>query len=162
CHNYESAFAHFPPGTDANGYSTATHLLPYLEQDNLFRTVDFTKALTDNANAATRGTKIKVYLSPRDPIESVPATAWGATNYVYCAGTKIGLKDNDGVFYAGSKTKIVSITDGTSNTVLAGETLKGDGGDKPVTVLRQIVRLKAGGGQEGEAAQAGVAEWQVG
>src|SRR5205823_4254126 len=67
----------------------------------------------------------------------------GATNYLFSAGSKPGLKDNDGVCYQDSLIRLPGdITDGTSNTVLAGETLKGDGGTKAVDVRRQHVALK--------------------
>jgi prepilin-type N-terminal cleavage/methylation domain-containing protein len=36
-HNYESANNHLPPGTDANGLGCIVLLLPYIEQDNLYR-----------------------------------------------------------------------------------------------------------------------------
>ena len=60
------------------------------------------------------------------------------------AGSKMSLTDNDGAFYRDSKNKFpATFTDGTSNTVLFVELLRGDGGKKAVTVQRQHVRLKA-------------------
>src|SRR6202042_2538474 len=67
---------------------------------------------------------------------------FGATNYLWCAGSKPSLADNNGIFYQNSKVKLTDITDGTSNTMMAGETLKGDGGVKATTVKRQHVLLK--------------------
>jgi type II secretory pathway pseudopilin PulG len=158
-HNYESTFGVLPPGADANGFSTLAVLLPYVEQDNLFRQIDFTKTPGDPANAAPRATVIQTYLSPRDPIPpAFPAS--GPTNYLFCAGSKTALKDNDGVFYPNSKQNIVAITDGTSNTAALGETLRGDGGTKPVTVQRQHVRLK--NGEEGGENEVGVKDFADG
>src|SRR5439155_17825329 len=76
----------------------------------------------------------------RDPLVRVPQD-YGATNYLFSAGSKPTLKDNDGVFYQDSGVSLAAIPDGTSNTILAGETLKGDGGTKAVDVRRQHVVL---------------------
>jgi prepilin-type processing-associated H-X9-DG protein len=65
----------------------------------------------------------------------------GATNYLYCAGDKFDLKDNTGLFYWNSKVKFADITDGTSNTFMAGETLKGNGRVNQTDVKRQHVLL---------------------
>ena len=54
----------------------------------------------------------------------------GRTNYVGCAGMFGDIDDpfwgkRPGVFYMGSKVKLTSIIDGTSNTIAFGETLGG-------------------------------------
>jgi type II secretory pathway pseudopilin PulG len=146
--NYESAYTRFPAGVDDKHYSAAAKLLPFIEQDVLYRAIDLKKPADDKANARVRATVIKTYLSPLDPVLSVSADA-GATNYLFNAGSKYPLKDNDGMFYLDSKVKIADITDGTSNTMLAGETLKGAAGGR--TAQRQYVGLPA-------AALAGLAE----
>jgi hypothetical protein len=90
------------------------------------------------------------------------ADAPGPTNYLLCAGSKLTLKDNDGVFFQESTSQYpASIPDGTSNTVFAAETLKGDGGTKPVTVQRQHVRLKAAD-LEGGKPDTVMKDWQAG
>jgi type II secretory pathway pseudopilin PulG len=130
-----------PAGNDKNHFSATARLLPYLEQDNVYKMIDFDKPITDKANAPARGAKIKVLLSPSDPVQSVNEE-FGATNYLFNAGTKHSLDDNDGVFYQDSKLNFpAAITDGTSNTIFIGETLKGDGGKKAVDVHRQYVLL---------------------
>jgi type II secretory pathway pseudopilin PulG len=121
-----------PPGVDDNNFSTAAKLLPYIEQGNLYNSLKFDKPITDEANAAARKTVVATFLDPLDPIKSVRDDS-GATNYLY----------NDQVFFRNSKLKYpAGFPDGTSNTILAGETLKGDGGEKAEDVRRQYVLLK--------------------
>src|SRR5262249_58040405 len=47
CHFYHDNAGCFPEGNDARNFSTAARLLPYLEQDNLFKLIDFTRPVTD-------------------------------------------------------------------------------------------------------------------
>jgi prepilin-type processing-associated H-X9-DG protein len=142
-HNYLSAYNKFPPGNDANNFSATAYLLPFVEQDNLFKKIDFTKPMDDKANAEARRAVVKIFVSPLDPVPAVDP-AYGPTNYLFCAGSKPALADNDGVMYQDSKVKISDIVDGTSNTLLTGETLKGAkaAGGAPPDVRRQYVRLK--------------------
>jgi type II secretory pathway pseudopilin PulG len=122
--NYDSTYGMMPAGVDDKHFSTAAKLLPFIEQDVLYRSIDLKKAADDKANARIRATVIKTYLSPLDPVLTVSADA-APTNYLFNAGSKFSLKDNDGLFYLDSKVKIGDIPDGTSNTMVAGETLKG-------------------------------------
>jgi type II secretory pathway pseudopilin PulG len=143
CHNYNDTFGFLPSGNDDKNYSAAAKLLPFIEQDQVYKSIDMTKAMDDPANAATRAIIIKTFLSPNDS-QARPNKDFGPTNYLFCAGSKASLKDNDGIFYQNSKVKLPGdIPDGTSNTLFIGETLKGDGGTKATDVKRQYVRLKA-------------------
>jgi type II secretory pathway pseudopilin PulG len=142
CHNYHDTYGFLPSGNDDRNYSAAAKLLPFVEQDNLYKTIDMTKAMDDPANAAARSTLVKVFMSPLDP-QAQPNKDFGPTNYLFSAGSKASLKDNDGIFYQDSKTKLTDVTDGTSNTLMIGESLKGDGGTKATDVKRQYVKLKA-------------------
>jgi len=131
-HNYADSNRNLlPSGIDANGFSTVTKLLPYVEQDNLYKSIDLNKPFDDKANAEARKTVVKTFLSPLDPVQTVK-DGWGATNYV----------GNDLAFPAKLNSAFpATFTDGLSNTILFAETLKGDGGRKAVTVQRQIVLL---------------------
>jgi type II secretory pathway pseudopilin PulG len=158
CHIYHDANGTFPPGNDANNFSAAAYLLPYIEQEAVFKQIDFKKPMDDKANAAARKVVIKTFLNPLDKVRAV-SDDYGATNYLFSAGSKPALADNDGVFFQDSKVKIADITDGTSNTLFTVETLKGDGGVKAMDVRRQHVLLKKED-LKGIKEEAGVKEWE--
>jgi type II secretory pathway pseudopilin PulG len=140
-HNYESAYGKLPAGVDDNHFSVAAQILPFIEQANLYKTIDFKKPVEDKANAPARQAVIKVFLNPQDPVLNV-SPDFGATNYLFNAGSKPALDDNDGIFFHNSQVKFPDVSDGLSNTLFACETLKGDGGVKAMTVKRQHVLLK--------------------
>jgi prepilin-type processing-associated H-X9-DG protein len=158
CHIYHDANGTLPPGNDGNNFSAAAYLLPYIEQANLFQTIDFKKSVDDKENAAARKTVIKTFLNPRDNVPP-PNGDYAPTNYLFSAGNQPALADNNGVLYQDSKVKLTDVTDGTSNTMMAGETLKGDGGVKAVTVKRQHVLLKKDD-LKGIKDEAGVKDWE--
>jgi prepilin-type processing-associated H-X9-DG protein len=135
--------------------------LPYIEQDTVYQSIDFTQDSADKASASARALKLKVFLSVDDPVDSVVEGA-APTNYLFCAGSKPDLTDNDGLFYQESTVTLVSITDGTSNTLLAGETLKGAPVEKDTRDLRrQHVGLKKAD-LKGIEDDAGVKDWKDG
>src|SRR5436190_16360728 len=87
-HNYHDTHKSFPPGivsTLANpswkmtpgncnseppelgpGWSFFAFMLPYVEQDNLYKSIRFDLQITDPANADARHTFVKTYLCPSD------------------------------------------------------------------------------------------------
>jgi hypothetical protein len=131
-HSYNDANGRLPPGVDVNNFSAASRLLPYMEYGNVYNSLHFDVSIDAEANAKMRKIDIRTFLSPRDPITRVRADA-GATNYLF----------NDFLFYRDSKASIpASFPDGQSVTIVIGETLKGDGGEKAKDVRRQYVLLK--------------------
>jgi prepilin-type processing-associated H-X9-DG protein len=142
-HNYHDSENAFPAGIDKKNYSAFARLLPYIEQVQVYRLIDFSKPVDDRANDKARQVHLKLFLSPLDPQKTVYADR-GASNYLFCAGSKPGLRDNNGVFCLDSKVPLGQITNanGSSNTIMAAETLKGDGGTKASDVRRQHVLLK--------------------
>jgi prepilin-type processing-associated H-X9-DG protein len=157
CHAYYDSMGALPPGVDDNGFSVSARLLPFIEQGNVYQLIDFKKSIDARENADARQAVIKVFLNPRDPLRSV-SEDYGATNYLFNAGSNADLADNNGVFFKNSKTQFPQITDGLSNTLLAGETLKGDGGMRALDMRRQHVLLKKEA-LAGLKDDAGVKDW---
>ena len=129
-HNYHSALGQLPPGGDVLGFSAHAYLLPNLEQENLFRTINFTVAPTNAANAVPLGTTVPGFLCPADPTQA-PA-GQGGNNYVWTYSSDILFSSNTGtgpfVFAKPTLTiyRLTDITDGTSNTAAFCERQKGD------------------------------------
>jgi type II secretory pathway pseudopilin PulG len=141
CHMYHDTYQLFPPGVDGNHFSALAYMLPYVDEARLYKTMDFQKPLDDKANATALTTRIKIFENPQDPAFAA-ADGPAGSSYLFIAGSKYPLKDNDGVYYTDSKVALADIKDGSSNTVMVGESLRGDGGKRAVDVHRQHVRLK--------------------
>ena len=141
-HNYHSTLNRFPSGyTDMQrvvgnptdlGYGTgwATLLLPYMEQENLYKQINQSvPILADPNNQTAIQSVIKAYLCPSDNHSTpfIPAgisQPVGPSNYVALYGTGEISDDpgrGDGVFYRNSMTRLTDILDGTSNTICVGE-----------------------------------------
>jgi prepilin-type N-terminal cleavage/methylation domain-containing protein/prepilin-type processing-associated H-X9-DG protein len=139
CHNYHSTHETLPPGYRATGALPATapgwawgaYLLPYIEQDAVYRAIDFTQPVESNAVIQTM---IKSYICPSDVTPPGPfavVDAGGGTialaapaSYVACVGGDESAVDDPtgtGVFYRNSQTRFADIIDGTSNTIFVGE-----------------------------------------
>src|SRR5262245_53741281 len=131
-HSYHDANGALPPGRDSHSLSTHAYLLPYVEQDNVFKTINFALDWDDPANAVARAAEVPVFRCPSDPRTATPP-GWAGTNYRACQGSGIlwgmpsasgpnsTLPAPNGVFYVNSKTRLPGITDGTSNTAAFSE-----------------------------------------
>ena len=139
-HSYHDATGRFPAAADSKGFSALAQMLPYVEQDELFKRIDFSKTPGDKDNAGPRATRVKAFESPDDKAGPADEKA-GPTSYLLVSGSKAAIEDNDGVFPDGTK-RFADVFDGLSNTLFAVETLRGDGGTKAESVARQHVRLK--------------------
>jgi prepilin-type processing-associated H-X9-DG protein/prepilin-type N-terminal cleavage/methylation domain-containing protein len=132
-HDYHDSNGHFPAGRQRSYvsglqlcFSVHSRLLPYLEQQNLYNTIDFTAAADVGAvNSAPRQVMVQVFLCPSDthfPIQGNDAVH----NYVMNVGTTYDVANTDGVFYENSAVRFADVTDGTSQTVCFSETYQSD------------------------------------
>jgi hypothetical protein len=91
------------------------HLLPYLEHDNVYKQLDLTKPWDDPANAKALEKMPDVFrVYGRDPKEK-------GTTYLQMP-TMLGVPDGPSPIHVpGRRLSIVSIPDGTSNTIAVVE-----------------------------------------
>jgi hypothetical protein len=112
-HTYHDVNHHLPWSTfDALGrpmHSWQTALLPYLEQVQIYNQIDLSKPWTHPDNAGPLRTQLPVFLNPSVPTASV--NGYGVSHY---AG-------NVHVVLGDTPRTLHSFTQGTSNTILAGE-----------------------------------------
>jgi len=138
-HNYHDSFRVFPnsdPGaTGLSRASAFTSILPYLEQGPAYRLYDFGKGNSDPANRQVVSQRISVYLCPSASIpREVPLPGCDANDrapgtYAVSVGsddpwgtTASGNPHNGAIVNTASgTTRISALTDGTSQTLLIGE-----------------------------------------
>jgi prepilin-type N-terminal cleavage/methylation domain-containing protein/prepilin-type processing-associated H-X9-DG protein len=139
CHSYHDSYGALPPGyvatayypDTAPGWGWAAFLLPYIEQDNVYRQLDLSQPVQTQP---TIQTMVKVYLCPSD---TPPAAAFPLTDALFnpiclaapCSyaatvgqdACEVDALTGDGVFYRNSRTRLTDITDGTSQTTIIGD-----------------------------------------
>ncbi|HEV3446040.1 MAG TPA: DUF1559 domain-containing protein [Gemmataceae bacterium] len=164
-HSYHDSRGFFPPGyVDGNtnpastpdndvgpGWGWAAFLLPYIEQDNVYKLIDFKTGVGIGNNTAVSQQSLKIYQCPSDGLQDPfpiydssftnPIATVAHANYVGCngwiecfngAGGNPGSAGNDGLpgtsgfagvglFYRNSRNKIANVIDGLSNTIVVGE-----------------------------------------
>lgn len=139
-HDYHGAYKVLPPGRDNESFSAHAYLLPYLDQLNLFESINFSVSYNNAANAGAKAQTVPGFLCPSDPNASNVPAGMAGTSYRANQGSGIlwgltptsttdpnyGMPNPNGPFYLTSATTLVSITDGTSNTAAFSEHLIGD------------------------------------
>lgn len=153
-HNYESAYATFPPGGDSTSYSAQARILPFLDQANLQNLIDFNQkpylgsgpnTFPNPALANVFPAVIPVFLCTSDPAPTryqaninSQTYAFGSLNYMMSNGSGTGTFYDDryptnGLVHLYSSVRMRDFTDGTSTTVFMSETVRGDGQDATLT-----------------------------
>ncbi|NUQ61607.1 MAG: DUF1559 domain-containing protein [Pirellulales bacterium] len=132
-HNYNMAHRVYPPGTVnptgpieniPRGYhhNWISQALPYLEQFNAYRHMNFGASVYDASNQRVRQVSISTLRCPSSP---AVAREIGFTNYAGCHHHLEEPIDagNHGVFFLNSAVHDEDITDGASQTLFLGEKL---------------------------------------
>jgi prepilin-type N-terminal cleavage/methylation domain-containing protein len=152
---YHDAQGSFPPGScSASGPNRAyflagwpTFLLPYLEQGSLWNS---TVAAYQQSRSPFRNpphvglaTVLHTFACPADPrsdrVQFAPRDKFRVALTCYLGVEGQDLYTRDGVLFSDSRVRIADITDGTSNTLLAGE--------RPASADLQFGWWYAGAGQ---------------
>ncbi len=148
-HNYHDTTGALPPtrNADGNGVTWAVLILPYIEQSNIYQQFEATGLRFRNAPVTARESSVKTFFCPsrRTPPQIVPATedrdgatpppaatrqSGSAGDYAVCVGDRHnasglgGMDASNGAFFRGDlnrRINLLSITDGTSNTLFIGE-----------------------------------------
>jgi prepilin-type N-terminal cleavage/methylation domain-containing protein/prepilin-type processing-associated H-X9-DG protein len=150
-HNFHSTYKRFPPAVNIPGqdqfgwpvapdrsrwYSMTMALMPYIEQDNLRKNVidNVPNPHYQNCNGPNSigAQVINIEICPSDsalpdpPVGTYGAYYFGLVSYGGCSGTSATTTNGNqslknGIFYMNSSVSILSITDGTSNTLMFGE-----------------------------------------
>lgn len=148
-HNYHDVYLQFPNANSGgmnmsslSGSSLFTSILPLIDQANAYQQYDFTKGNTDPNNQAVVGQQLPFYLCPSAPTRrAVPGcdedNGRAPGNYAVSIGSQdfnqywsfsppFRRPNLDGaIVYTDStpgKTKFRDFRDGTSNTIMIGET----------------------------------------
>lgn len=151
-HNYESSYLRLPMNTGSTGYSPQARLLPFLEQNNLFEQLNFsTPTYTGGGGSQVPNPAyvnvfdkvVPTFLCASDPAPRIYTVSLGnppqpyrfaGNNYMLSTGSGAGTNYDDrhrtdGVVFTGSSLRLADVVDGTSNSVLAAEAIRGDGMD---------------------------------
>jgi prepilin-type N-terminal cleavage/methylation domain-containing protein len=158
-HMYHDANRTFPPGwvgvqngqqywNGGNGWCWATLVLPYIEQNNIYRKLNLLDSVTAAENNAiyVANPLQGLFRNPNDvgpetfvistsstpgpatPICTLPTSNyvgnWGTTDADNCYALPVGAACvGNGVFYLNSRVRLRDITDGTSQTFMIGQHL---------------------------------------
>lgn len=172
-HGYHDVNSGFPSGKGPSfpgapvyaRWSIHSRLLPFIEHDNLYKSIDFTKPPETpgmegvinfmpawqnpgRVNADASRTAVSTFICPSDPTNA-PSDWAGQNNYYANQGVQFlcdltesqpstiapGESPNGPLYYL-SKTRMADITDGMSNTVVFSEKMRGQGVPNPKTDMK--------------------------
>lgn len=143
-HNYHDTHRTFPPGyvyrpgpsgENILGFGWGAMILPFLDQSNLYSRFDWNAPIFDPVNEQLRTRHLAVFLCPSDPISSDRFVEMGPTPERYAMGCYVASfgppdldatqEKRDGMFSRNSRTRIADVSDGLTNTLMAGERVNG-------------------------------------
>ena len=141
-HNYHDANGFLPRGRtfpNAASFSAFARVLPFIEQENAGKLIDFTVNYNHANNTAALAVRVKSFICPSDDTSAAPATL-APISYRANEGTSLvmwyGISDSAGVnsampadngpFFVNTPYRLADIIDGTANTAMYSEHVTGD------------------------------------
>lgn len=144
-HNYHGSYNRFPPGfmvvthqgQVGGGWAWGVFLMPFIEQSPLQDSLSATRytlsqVIADPNLLPMLQMRLSVFTCPSSPMEPLREFQGGGqmvstANYTCCrgffslSGNAHLTRQNNGVLYGLSGTRIQDVSDGTSNTIAIGE-----------------------------------------
>jgi prepilin-type N-terminal cleavage/methylation domain-containing protein len=143
-HNHHNRMGRLPPGyfdfapwpnnDQGPGWGWASFILPDLEQDNLYRQINYNVNVGDPSAAGVRTTFLPIFYCPSDRfVGTFTVTDGGANSWVVAHGSYVACNGNDGVDdnttppHTGAFVRdrqgfrLTDIMDGLSSTFFVGE-----------------------------------------
>lgn len=132
CHHYHNDYGRLPPGgiewrpfsnTTKRQLAWSAFILPYIEQDNLTKQLDFSKAFDDLANADAASQVVNIYLCPSSRRQEPRSQGRGACDYGGIYGERISSPNNPpkGAMIYDRAFRLTDIRDGTTHTLMISE-----------------------------------------
>ncbi|MCA9015641.1 MAG: DUF1559 domain-containing protein [Planctomycetaceae bacterium] len=144
-HNYNDVYTCLPNAncgiSETSGGSLFVSILPFIDQANAYKLFDFNLSNSDPYNVAVTSQVLPFYMCPTSPMRrAVPGCSSDSGrapgHYAVCGGTEDyniywsyygdpNPVQNGAIVYTGStagKIRFRDITDGSSNTLMIGET----------------------------------------
>lgn len=132
--NYEEQYKQFPPAAIGphnvpreRQFSWLVAILPYLEQDNLYKQLRLDLPWDHPLNAALLQVPLRMVLCPSDPAPTATSEGLAKTSYVAVTGAEYtdGSGNPRGIIGFDRGLCFDEIVDGASNTIMVGEVTDG-------------------------------------
>ncbi|MFO0795953.1 MAG: DUF1559 domain-containing protein [Gemmataceae bacterium] len=147
-HSFHDANNRFPNGglpiapNPSGVFSVLTQILPQMEQDNVYKLINFNLPINDPANDAARNTVLPGFRCPSDRDNPMPSLG-GATNYMANTGSMTPFvipqpQLANGPFYVNYFSRFADVIDGTSNTAFYSERLLADGSNSIISPTEDV------------------------
>jgi prepilin-type N-terminal cleavage/methylation domain-containing protein/prepilin-type processing-associated H-X9-DG protein len=128
--NYHASHGVFPssvvgtvatPAQNHQLHTWMTMILPYEDQSPIYNAYNFAVRYSFPQNATAVGQVVEQYLCPSNSVPLQVVNGFGLNNYVGCGGSDPQVFD--GIMFPISSVSIKNISDGTSQTLAAGEAI---------------------------------------